>query len=262
MKGFMELQLGFKVSCEMVSDYSAREKAQAIIGWPRWVAKHKVDYVKSLRCFENIRELCISNLPPIEIARQIQLYGEGRELQVASLANYIEHYKATVPKGLIVRRANPHFATQRKKAEEELNVNEELVKLYQLMYKRVNIAVNREETIGFLLPNVEKSFAVALDYLKELGEVRKTLGFEESNERAKAISKEIDWDRIYVRPGMNKVLEDPAARGRIVRFVESMTSLFGNMPEEKQQQLLDHVRRKKELEQRQLQQRDEDEEIV
>lgn len=245
----MKLDLGFRVTCEMQTDYALMNEARSLMGWPKWVRKSYVDYIKSLRCFENIRELCISNLPPTEIARQIQLYGEGKDLQVGTIANYLEHYKATVPKGLIVQRANPHFATQRKKAEQELNVQEEVSKLYKLMYKRVEIAVNREDSIGFLLPNVEKSFAVALDYLKALHELRASMGFEA--EQAKSISREIDWDRIYVRPGVNKVLQDPAARARVVRFVEGMTSLFGNMPEERQQQILDQVRRKKALEERQ-----------
>lgn len=223
--------------------------AASHVQYPSWVDEWKVTRVRALKCFETVREMLLSGMPSVEVARQVHNLNEWKDLKIETVRTYLEHFKATLPKSLMMARMLPEqYIETKKKVDQSLDCIDSLQNLYTLMMKRIEIGMQRETAMQFLMPNMEKQFAVVLDIISKVHDIKKDLSLTEKEvvsevSRGGAISK-VEWGNIYSSPNANAVMNDPESRARLVRFSESVTKIFGKMPADQQQRIIEAAKRK------------------
>jgi len=232
---------------EMGTDDAEAKLGDTYIKYPRWVSFWRVERIRSLKCFEVVREMLLSGIPPVEVARQVQILGEMTQISLDTVRVHMEHFRATLPKALMVARVNPaHYVASRKKVDATIDSIQVLSDLTEKMMKRIDIGMAREKAMNFLLPNMEKQFTVCMELACRIHEMKKNIGFNEQTlevvDKAVAVSR-VDWDKTYSKPGLNEVMSNPESRVRVIRFIEDMTGMFGKMSKEQQERILEGTRR-------------------
>jgi hypothetical protein len=214
------------------------------VGFPSWVSKSFVARIRALNCFETVRAMLIGGMPGVEVARHIQSLNELTDLKLESVRQMVEHFKATLPKGLMMARMNPnHYVETKKKVEAQVDLVAECKYLFDLQKKRIEILMKREEGIGFLLTGGEKNFSEARELLRQMADLTKMMGVtnaqagEAMEQMAK--SKDVNWSQLYSKPQMNEVMADPQSRARLVRFAENLATMYGRMSPEQQQKVME-----------------------
>ena len=217
------------------------EQARAAVQWPKWVSDGYIRAIKNLKCFEIVRRHCLDGIPSVEIARLIHSLGECPDIKLSTIESWLLHYRATLPKGelMVSRRLAPRSIEE--KLKKRIEVRDDLEKLKNWMFERLEIAVNREKSFGMLIPNTEKSFAVALEIVSRIQEIQeKEIGNVEQQAGQQVVSwTRTDFDQMYQKPGMNDTLKNPVSRMKIARFLDQTMQLVGGMDEAKREQLLE-----------------------
>jgi len=204
---------------------------QMFTPWPSWVKSHKVEKIKKLKNFSAVYELILMGLPSIEVARQIQQLNEYMDQEVATIRAWVEHFKATVPRSMLMAKQVPikRLVTQQTKMNRSIDIFQECVDLFFLQKQRVNIGWDREKELKFLLNGTNKEFKIALEYLKVLLEIKEAEGLTQSQldqATSAPINHGYDFDTLYQRKGINKMMEDPASRMRIMKTVENVLESY------------------------------------
>ena len=220
-------------------------EATALVSTPAWVKKAWVRTIRNLNCFEIVRRQSLDGMPAAEIARAIHTLGELTEVKLHMVADYVRHYRATLPKAEVAaHKILPRNLEE--KLERRVNVRDDLEKLKGWMFERLEIAVNREKSFGMLIPNTEKSFQVALDIVSKIQEIQeKEIGNPE-DVRAQGHWSKTDFDQLYGKPGINDTLKNPVSRMKIARFLDQTMQLVGGMDEQKRERLLEEAKKKME----------------
>jgi hypothetical protein len=224
-------------------------EAGALIKWPAWVRTSYVQLIRGLKCFEVVRRLVIEGTPAIEVARTIQSLGELTE-DLTLAENCVKHYRATLPKGeLVAARKMPLTPNLESKLSKRIDVRDDLEKLKNWMFERLEIAVNREKSFGMLLPNTEKSFSVALEIVSKLHDIQeKEIGRPEEVKKIAAESwTKTDFDNLYQKQGINDTLKNPVSRMKIARFLDQTMQLVGNMDEQQRERVLEAAKKQVEV---------------
>lgn len=218
---------------------SILETAKAHVEYPKWVKPALVKVIRNLQCFEIVRRQTLEGFPSMEIARMIHSLGELRDHHLDYLENAVKHYRATVPKGEMVALRFPTKGIEQK-LKKTLNVRDDLEKLKNWMFERLELAVNREKSFGMLMPNTEKSFTVALDIVSKIHEIQEKEIGSPQDVRAQANEwTKTDFDRLYDKPGINETIKDPGSRMKIARFLDQTFQLVGGMDEEQRERVLE-----------------------
>lgn len=248
----VDVQYGISVQEieEDLATYRERqeEKARYTIAdrdpsWPEWVKTTMVRKINNLPCKNVVQDMTLEGFPTVEIARQIQALGHAKDVSLAYLTDCVKHFKQTIPKSLIVQRLSPQTVIKAAKAiEAGVCEMDEMSDLYLKIKGRIEFALAREKELGAMIPGTEKMFGPAVELLKARADLKEKLGFQ-GNKPVEVKSTKVDWDSIYSRPGMNDVMSDPKARYRIVKFVESLSSICTKVPAEQQVKMLESALR-------------------
>jgi hypothetical protein len=238
---------------EDVSDSLATQllqKADGYVQYPSWVKKRYVEYVRSLNCFETVREMLLSGMPSSEVARQIHHLNEWKDKGHDTIRVYVEHYKQTLPKTEMLARMVPRqYLETKAQVKERLDCLAALEELHGWMKKRIQIGMRREESMDFLMNNMEKNFSVMLEIISKTHEIKKDLlGNEKAIEADMAkqtAASRIDWGKIYESPNANEVMNNPESRARLVRFSQTLSNVFGKLTPEQQKNVVEAAQQKK-----------------
>ena len=239
--------------CESdISDSAAEKllkKADSYVQYPTWVRKHYVRAVRDLQCFETVREMLLSGIPCVEVARQIQNLNEWQDRQLDTVRVYLEHYKATLPKSEMLARMVPHqYFETKAKVEERLDCLSALEEMHGWMRKRIQIGMRREESMDFLMNNMEKNFTVMLEIISKIHEIKKDLVGDQkqiADQLAKqGATSRIDWSKLYSSPNANEVMANPESRARLVRFSQTLSNVFGKLTPEQQRNVVEAAQQK------------------
>lgn len=214
----------------------AAEDLYTRIAWPKWVQAYRVNAIRNLRCFENVRSMVVNYMPLPEVARQIHSMGELKDLSVESVRQYLEHYKATIPPAMIVRQIRPHVYDQSvKKLESEINTVQDMNRLKNMMFQRLDMILEREKAMGFPLPQAEKQYQVAMEIVSKLDDMMHNRISVPAARPDEGMSLHgFDLDKIYNRPGLNDAVKDPASRLRVMKFMENVINYYGKEKEGKE----------------------------
>jgi hypothetical protein len=197
--------------------------------WPKWVQPSKVRQIQQLPIFSIVHEMVLMGHPDIEIARIIQDHGCMTEIETATVVTYLGHYRATVPKSLILMHNTPkHVLDAKAKLEEHIDIISEQDWLYRSQKHRLLTIFKREEQFGMVIPNMEKEIDLAARLLEKSAKFRKDAGFNEP-EIYRAAKREdrfgVNLDRIYSKEGITEKLSDPKSRLKILGAVESLLAI-------------------------------------
>lgn len=218
---------------------AARQAANSLVKYPKWVRPGVIRAIKNLNCFEHVRKMVVDGLPASEIARKIQGFGEMKHVSLHTLCTYVDEYRATVPKGEVLKNLRPEMYDRVvKPLEKTVDTIADLTKLKNWMFDRLEMAVNREKTFGMLLPNTEKSFTVAMELVEKIHDIQeKHLARKDDVPQLPGRSN-VDFDKVYNQQGLNQTLQDPGSRMRIARFINSMFEYTGKLNDEEKQKVL------------------------
>lgn len=228
-----------------VTPQEAMRAADSYITYPKWVDPKQVERARNLKCFETVREMLLSGIPAVEVARQIHLLGEMKDWQVDSIRVMVEHLKATLPKAQMLARMVPTaYASVKKKVDAEFDCMKSLVEIQDLMKKRLQIAYRREEAVGFLLKDTAPNFAIMLDIVSKIHDIQKDLigpkgDIEMDVQKSGSAAAGIDWSRVYSSPKVNEVMANPESRARLLRFTETLSNVFGRLSAEQQERIME-----------------------
>ncbi len=218
---------------------SVLESAKAHVEYPKWVKPAFVKAIRNLKCFEIVRRQMLEGFPSVEIARMIHSLGEMRQYKIDYLENALKHYRATIPKGEMIALRYPTKGIEAK-LKKTINVRDDLEKLKNWMFERLEIAVNREKSFGMLMPNTEKSFTVALEIVSKIHEIQEKEIGSPNEVRAQANEwTKTDFDKLYEKPGINDTIRDPSSRMKIARFLDQTFQLVGGMDEDQRERVLE-----------------------
>jgi hypothetical protein len=197
--------------------------------WPKWVQSSKVRNIQQLPIFSVVHEMVLMGHPDAEIARHIQAHGFLTNVEFASVVNYLSHYRATVPKSLILLHHTPkHVLDAKSKIDDQIDIIGEQDWLYRSQKARLLTIFRREEQMGIPIPGMDKEIDLAARLLERSAKFRKDAGFNEP-EIYRAAKKEdrfgVDLDRIYSKEGITEKLSDPKSRLKILGAVESLLAI-------------------------------------
>jgi len=197
--------------------------------WPKWVIPSRVKHIQQLPIFSMVHEMVLLGHPDSEIARMIHNHGCMNTFELNSVIQYITHYRATIPKSLILLHHTPkHVLDAKAKMDNQLDIIEEADWMYKIQKDRVRKVMGYEDQVAFLLPNVDKEIDLAARLLERAMKFRKEAGFNHP-EIFKSAKKEdkfgVDLDRIYSREGITEKLTDPKSRLKILGVVENLLSI-------------------------------------
>lgn len=227
------------------------QDVRALVEWPKWVQKSLVNKIKLLNCFENVRSMLINGVPSIETARYIQQVGELRDIELDSVRQYVEHFKATLPRGYFVAQVDQRKYTDTvKKFDGGHRTLKRLDAIYDILMERIETGRKVERMTGFLVANLDKPIEQVTRLIKDMHEIEeKVLGvgpgqsmaIEDPSQRR---INQVDFDKLYDKQGLNAVVRDPQSRLRVVKFVDSAMQYFKNLKEEEANQVIEVVARK------------------
>lgn len=205
-------------------------KQRYIENWPSWVRPAKVQKIKDLNCFAIIHDLILNGLPAPEVARHIQLHNELPGDSPDQIRQFVEHYRATIPKSILAQRHLPKVVQlAAREIQESVDVVKEMSSLFFKMKKRFDMNATREDAIQFSLAANDKIAAEMKNILMAIAILKEKYGVtdEQVRQAAKDPTLGVDWDGVYGREGVNQVIKDPAARMRVLRTVEGMLEYWG-----------------------------------
>lgn len=255
----LELQVGLNITVdglaeEDISDSVAAQllqKADGYVQYPAWVQKRYVEYVRSLNCFETVREMLLCGMPASEVARQIHHLNEWKDKGHNTIRVYVEHYKQTLPKTEMLARMVPRqYLETKAQVKERLDCLSALEELHGWMKKRIQIGMKREESMDFLMTNMERNFSVMLEIISRTHEIKKDLlgnekQIETGIQNQTAIGR-VDWNKIYDSPNADEVMNNPESRARLVRFSQTLSNVFGKLTPEQQKNVVEAAQQKSE----------------
>jgi hypothetical protein len=216
-----------------VNDAAEREleATEAFTRFPKWVHQWKVNKIKGLKCFELVRDLLLSGVPVVEVARRVQQMGEMTAIKEASVGTYLEHYKATLPAFLMAARHQPkQYLEIQERAETVIDVLQKLSKLYAQIEKRIERGLANEEKFGVVLNSVDPCFHMAAALLDRIHKVKMAMGIGPGQERQalpKSLAQQVEWDKVYARESVATVMANPDSRARVLQVAERLIDLYG-----------------------------------
>jgi hypothetical protein len=252
------LKVGDEVDKELDMQKKLHERGFAGIvnqhPWPSWVDESRVKRIRALNCFPLVHDYILNRVPTDQIARYIQLHGEMTKLGIATIRQYVEHYKATVPKMLMMRSMGANISVRKieKKAERVLNIMDELNWLYNFQKKRLEKAKGEEDKLPFMNAKMHHDVKQAREILQSAYTVMKDLGITgaEREEDAKGVidtaEKLIDsmnLGKLYSNERITDTIKDPQSRMKIMRAVEVAVTMI-----DKREQYQEEEKRAKQFE--------------
>lgn len=210
------------------------ERIQALPAnkYPQWVEESKVQKIRRLDCFEQVREWLIEGLPAGEVARRLVDQGYFEDYSVQSVQQYVSHYRATIPPWAFISRRQPtQYLNAVKAADHGVDVLKEMADLIKLQKKRVEIGFQREQQFGLLSSGMEKNVAVAATLINQFAEMKERLGLSEHQIQQNLppdVVKDVDWKHVYGRESVTKVLGNPESRARVVQVAERLLDMYAN----------------------------------
>lgn len=228
----LEIQCETKTEEEIADEILGKAQAQhmAMTKFPSWVQLSYVRKIRDLGCFESIREMILSGVPLVEVARQIQSLGEMNTIKLDTLRMYLEHYKATIPTWMMAARQQPkQYLELKQKADEGVDCLKEMTRLYGWMKERLEIGMAQERRFGLLTNGMDRNFVVASQLLQLIDEVKGKLGLSDDQARValpKHLADQVEWNRIYSRESVQQVMSSPEKRSRVVQAAERLLDLW------------------------------------
>lgn len=227
-----------EIRCETQTEEEIHEQVQAelkakqiaMTKFPAWVVLSYVRKIRDLDCFESVREMMITGVPLIEIARQVQMMGELPGIKVDTLRMYLEHYKATIPTWMMAARQQPkQYLELKQKADEGIDCLKEMQRLYNWIKERIEIGMNQERKFALLTSGMDRNFIVASQILQQIDEMKSKLGISDDQARVglpKHMSDQVEWSRIYSRESVQVVMNSPEKRSRVVQAAERLLDMY------------------------------------
>lgn len=232
------------LACDDISQSFMDAKAR--LAYPKWVDAGHVRYIKNLKCFENVRSMILQRIPSVEIARQIQMFGEGHNHSLETLRQKLEHYRATIPKAAFLvpsmHQHSPAFKSAIQQLRESVNVVEDMNRLKQMMFERLEIALKREREMGFLLPGIEKQYDVQMRIIKELGNAMRDYT-DAVVDDARPPVKTFSLEYAYSDKSL-EAIKSPSGQLKVAKFAKTLMDTFSNIDEQKKKELLEKARAK------------------
>lgn len=240
MKLTCELKIGVQIQRlevksdeELVEANQMVEATESLTKFPSWVKNGHLNQVKNLKCFELVREMLITGVSSIEVAKKIQGLGELTHCKLESIRQYLEHYKATIPTWLLASRQQPKDYLQlQAQTKETLDVMEKLVSLYKRIDERIEIGMKQERKFGLLTNGLEKNFLIASKLLEQIEALKEKLGVADHQAREALpqgmLTPQVDWNRVYSKQSVVEVMNHPEKRTRIIGVAERLLELYGS----------------------------------
>jgi len=205
--------------------------------WPQWVRPSKVKAIKDLPIFPQVHDMILSGHPDVEIARLIQTSGLHLDDELATVQGWVSHYRATVPKALILVKHMPKAAIEaHKRVNASLDLIAEADQLYQWQKARAQKSIDREKSIDYIIPGGDKEITAASNLLDKCLKMRKEIGLTDKQMTDGLSSsnqlERFDMNRVYSREGINEKLRDPGARMKILNAVEKVMDFVSRRVEE------------------------------
>jgi hypothetical protein len=202
-------------------------------GWPSWIDPKKVEGIRSLKIFEKVHEMILVGWTHMEIARTIHAEGEMLAVNEETVRAYITHYCATLPKTMLISRKDKAAVNSIvKKVEASLNAIEEMTALYRLQMERITMARKREDQLSFPMASVHKDILAAQTILKDIAAIQHgVIGGKygqqpfQSSQHSDVVDA-YDLTKAYTKETVQKVLNDPKKRVKVLDMVERMVDMY------------------------------------
>jgi hypothetical protein len=210
----------------------ANARHVAMTKFPSWVKLSYVRKVRDMVAFETIREMILSGMPMVEVGRQVHMLGEMPNIKLATVVTYLDHYRATIPTWMMAARQQPkQYLELKQKAEEGIDCLKEMSRLYNWIKERLEIGMAQERRFGILTSGMDRNFVVAAQLLQQIDEMKSKLGISDDQARValpKHMSDQVEWNRIYSRESVQRVMTNPEQRSRVVQAAERLLDLWAN----------------------------------
>lgn len=207
--------------------------------------KNYVKYwqLKRLECFPEIHEMIIQGRSLDAIVDFI--HGQKKLLlhyTRQSLIDIVKDYRHSVPKAEILKNVNAGFINEAKRqVKQQINVLEEYNRLYEIQLKRINRAVEQEDTIGLNMNNLENSIKTAQSLLDSIHTVQSDLGMTPKHLGTMGIEANVFQGVIhkFSNPNITKVLDNPVSRHKVLNAAERILALAAESRKDNQIELMD-----------------------
>jgi len=207
--------------------------------YPSWVQIHKVNIIRNLSCYEEIREMLLRGIPTIEVARFIQVHGEMKFHKLDTVRQYLEHFKATIPKWHFKSYTLQKSLEAEVARQKQVNVLDEMAWLIQQQRQRIELGMNAERNFGFLQSGMERNMLAQNAMLKDYLETSQKLGGEDRSQKRSSIPAP-EWSVAYddpknpvVKEDIASVMGNPESRTRVTRAIENILELTKKLSPEK-----------------------------
>lgn len=229
---------------EVIERELADSEKIAITKFPPWVSMRLVRRIRQLNCFETVREMVMSGVPSVEVARHIHSVGELLTAKVDTVRQYIEHFKVTIPSWQLAARQQPkQYLDLKQKADAAIDVLSKLTKMYNIMEDRIEIGVAQEKRFQLLTSGMERNIVVAVNILAQIQELKERLGVTDDQAKSalpKHLADQVDWSKIYARESVSRVMSNPEARTRVLQAAERLIDLYAVKLDEKDLKRAEH----------------------
>ena len=194
---------------------------------PRWVNDYKVKAVKNLPIFPLIHEWMISGLPLVEIARMVQDHGVWADKSLDLVQRDLGHYRATIPPAAILNKLQPQVVSHAKKQiKGALHYMEKFEQIMDDAFSHVVKNRAYMETLDVIGDDgLAKPMERYVIFLEKYVKLLKDSGLVPNESAQEPQSNAIDMDKVYGKPGMKTVFEDPRSRTKILGAVERLADL-------------------------------------
>lgn len=185
--------------------------------------------LRSLKCFKEAHQRILEGWSTHKVAEFIQNdCKEYTDISVGSLDKQLDEYRASLPRGALVKERLPRvFAEAAKTVEEEFDSLVEMKKLYKMQMERIEIDLKIEKGMGKLMPqSMTQEMRAAREILHDISELEMDLGVSERKLGKVDIEARVVSDVVSrYDDAVGKAMGSPESRRKLLGIAERFLSL-------------------------------------
>jgi hypothetical protein len=184
----------------------------------------KFTRLEALECYQQVATMLKHGYQYMQIAEFIQKNGEYDDIQQKSLAKILSDYEKEriddVEK--VAHRSPRNLEESLDNLDHDVDVLNELGKLYKLQMERIDLNVKREKQVGMVFKTTGKEVQVALDILREIGSFKQSTGMLKKNLGTLSVEARATVESEDMTGVPSGFIQDPRKRNQILQFVERL----------------------------------------
>lgn len=188
----------------------------------------KYEKFRELNCFPEAERRLVAGWPLTQIADYIQQdCGEYTDVARESLVKVLTNYRNSIAKTKLLATRMPEKVQElAQEAEEAVDEVKELARLYNIQMARIEREAKLEENIGKLFKTLGQEVFYAMKLLQTSAGIKMDYGLTDAKPKDAGDTYNIlsvDMSKKYGSEAVQKVLEDPTSRRKVLSMVEHLS---------------------------------------